>query len=85
MTAYVPEGASSDNATTVKVKTTVDWVDTVEGKTGDGSSQPRITYKSTYVLTLQKQGNGKWLVSEMLPDVYIPDADALKDYQKRQS
>lgn len=85
MTAYVPEGASSDDATTVKVKTTVDWVDTVEGKTGDGSSQPRITYKSTYVLTLQKQGNGKWLVSEMLPDVYIPDADALKDYQKRQS
>lgn len=82
LTAYVPEGSSAEDASTLKVRATVDWVDTVEGATGDGTTQqPRITYKSTYVLTLQKQENGKYLVSDMIPDVYVPDPAALKEYQ----
>ena len=79
--AYLPEGSNSDDVLTVK--TTVDWVDAIESATSDQATQPRITYQSTYILTMVKQADGKYQVSKMTPEIYTPDADALKDYKNK--
>ena len=79
--AYIPEGSNNDDV--LIVKTTVDWVDAIEAATSDQATQPRITYQSTYILTMVKQADGKYQVSKMTPEVYTPDADALNDYKNK--
>lgn len=79
--AYLPEGSNSDDVLTVK--TTVDWVDAIESATSEQATQPRITYQSTYILTMVKQADGKYQVSKMTPEIYTPDADALNDYKNK--
>ena len=79
--AYLPEGSSNDDV--LIVKTTVDWVDAIESAASDQATQPRITYQSTYILTMVKQADGKYQISKMTPEVYTPDADALNDYKNK--
>lgn len=51
----------------VKVAVTVNWRDQV----GADQDLTKLEYKSNYVMTLQKQSNGKYLVSKFAPQYFV--------------
>jgi hypothetical protein len=55
----------------VKVGVTVTW----RTATGDPASQSKIDYRSQYVMTLEKQGNGQYLVSKFAPQLFVMDEE----------
>lgn len=52
----------------VKVDVTVNWAVTVAD--ADGEDRNAVEYTSTYVMTLEEQGDGRYLVSNFAPKVY---------------
>lgn len=66
--AYPVEGENEKETNEVKVKVTVDWEDTVGDPEERGGG--KVTYTSNYVMTLEKQSNGKYLVSKFAPLYY---------------
>jgi hypothetical protein len=52
----------------VKVAVTVPWVNAI----GSDTAATRIEYRSQYVMTLEKQTNGQYLVSKFAPQLFAP-------------
>lgn len=55
----------------IKVGVTVNWRDQL----GSPESNTKLEYKSNYVMTLEKQTNGKYLVSKFAPKYYAADLE----------
>lgn len=55
----------------LKIAVTVNWRDQL----GAVESNNRLEYKSNYVMTLQEQSNGKYLVSKFAPQYYVTDVE----------
>lgn len=66
------EAFLTDDPATVKVAVTVNWLNTL----GSQDSNLQATYTSSYVMTLVKQSNGKYLVSKFAPQYYVMDDNA---------
>lgn len=62
---------TSANAGELKIAVVVNWRDQL------GASDPntKLEYKSNYVMTLQEQSNGKYLVSKFAPQYYVMDEE----------
>ena len=52
---------------TLKVETNLTW----RLQSGEGESNARIDYNSKYIITLERQSNGKYLVSKMAPKYFV--------------
>ena len=52
----------------VKVEVTVKWRDSV-------ASNAQVDYSSVYIMTLEKQSNGKYLVAKFAPKYYVKSAE----------
>lgn len=58
---------STDNPNEIKIAVTVNWRDQL----GTDQDITKLDYKSTYVMTLQKQPNEKYLVSKFAPQYFV--------------
>lgn len=63
------EAYPTDDPNVVKVLTTVKWRNSLTESEDSG----KIEYSSTYVMTLEKQSNGKYLVSKFQPKYFVKD------------
>lgn len=82
--AYPVEGTNQ-----VKVRTSVVWEDKPEVADNNASSsskdkkknsnekttESKVTYTSRYIMTLEKQSDGRYLVSKFSPEYYVPSSD----------
>lgn len=74
-----------DTVTEIKARVRAQWVSTPqstdasddEKKSVDVSdAKTKVTYGSSYVMTLTRQSDGRYLVSAFRPETYLPDPDA---------
>lgn len=56
-----------------KVETEVVWIDTLSATE---NNEQRVTYNSSYIVTLAKQSNGKYLVSKFAPKYYFANTSS---------
>lgn len=54
----------------VKVRVNVMWVASPDGS---AKSESRAQFTSTYIMTLERQGDGRYLVSKFAPEYYVSD------------
>lgn len=57
----------------LKVRVNVVWVASPDGS---AESESRAQFTSTYVMTLDRQGDGRYLVSKFAPEYYVADPEA---------
>lgn len=65
--AILYQAYSTADPNVIKVAVTVNWRDQL----GADASVNKLEYKSSYVMTLQKQTNDKYLVSKFAPQYYV--------------
>jgi hypothetical protein len=65
--AILYQAYSTADPNVIKVAVTVNWRDQL----GSDKSVNKLEYKSSYVMTLQKQSNEKYLVSKFAPQYYV--------------
>lgn len=65
--AILYQAYSTADPNVIKVAVTVNWRDQL----GADASVNKLEYKSSYVMTLQKQSNDKYLVSKFAPQYYV--------------
>ena len=76
--AIVYEAYPDEENDEVKVRVNVTWTDTVMATNDEGDETDtgaEITYGSQYVLTLDDQGEGRYLVSDFAPEYYVMNDD----------
>lgn len=69
-----PSAKDGDTVTEIKARVKVTWVDKVAtDNNGSVSANPaQVTYGSQYVMTLERQADGRYLVSKFVPEAYVP-------------
>lgn len=63
---------NTENPNEWKVLTVVDWED-VNSSSENQDSKSKITYKSTYVMTIKKTSENKYIVTKFVPYSYLPE------------
>src|SRR5699024_10123875 len=69
--AVTYEAFPVEDSTEVKVRVTVIWTDKPNGAEED--SKAKVEYTSRYVMTLEQQSDGRYLVSKFAPEYYVAD------------
>lgn len=68
--AITYEAYPVEESNEVKVRVNVIWVASPDGT---ASSESRAQFTSTYIMTLERQGDGRYLVSKFAPEYYVAD------------
>lgn len=71
--AITYEAYPVEDTNEVKVRVNVIWV---ASPNGSADSESRAQFTSTYVMTLEQQGDGRYLVSKFQPEYYVADPEA---------
>lgn len=71
--AITYEAYPVEDTNEVKVRVNVVWV---ASPNGSAESESRAQFTSTYIMTLDRQGDGRYLVSKFAPEYYVADPEA---------
>lgn len=68
--SYEAFPSDEEDSNEVKVRVTATWVSSPDGSV---ENESRVQFTSTYIMTLERQGDGRYLVSKFAPEYYVAD------------